>query len=143
MVSQCFRFFSSVMLVFSLSSCVSHEQVSLYNELGGEEGIARIVDNFVTNIEYDAVIVEYFVGVDINVFRHQLTSQICQLSDGPCVYDGDSMEEVHKGQNISAAHFNRTVDLLTAAMAQVNIPYSTQNRLLQRLALLRNDIIHQ
>jgi len=143
MVIRKLRCIAYVLSVLFLFNCSSHQRGSLYDDLGGEAGIARIVDNFVTNIEYDPIIVEYFVGIDIDVFRQQLGSQLCQISDGPCIYKGDSMEEVHKGQSITAGHFNRTVDLLIQAMNDANIPYPTQNRLLQRLALLRDEIINK
>lgn len=143
MVVRALRGIAGVLSLLVLCNCSSHQHRLLYDELGGDVGIARIVDNFVTNIEYDPIIVEYFVGIDIEVFRRQLGSQLCQISDGPCIYEGDSMEEVHKGQGITAGHFNRTVDLLIQAMEQANIPYPTQNRLLQRLALLRDEIINK
>lgn len=116
---------------------------TLYNELGGMEGISRITDNFIYEIGFDENIVQHFQETNLERFREKFIEQICEVSGGPCTYSGDSMVEVHTKMNVTEAEFNRTVDLLIAAMERSHIPHRVQNQLLARLAPTRPDIIYK
>ncbi len=136
------KVFSSLMLLIALAGCASNSS-TLYKDLGGKAGIADIVDNFIYEIQYDPAILPYFEGSDIDRFRDKLEEQLCALSDGPCQYTGDSMEQVHGGMQITEQHFNQTVDLLINAMDSAGTPHRVQNRLLARLAPMRKDMLYK
>lgn len=129
---------------FLLTGCQSAPAEStLYDELGGIKGIERLVDGFIYQIGFDEVIVAHFGDTDLARFRSKLIEQICELSDGPCRYSGDSMIDVHAGMNISESDFNRTVDLLIVAMDRSGVPETARNRLLARLVPLREEMIYR
>lgn len=119
----------------------SEKNNTLYSELGGKAGIEKIVNQFIYEIGYHKSLSQHFEKTNLNHFRSKLTEQLCQLSDGPCHYSGDSMSEVHQHMDITEATFNQTVELFIQAMTESQIPISIQNRLLARLALLRKDIL--
>ncbi|MBU6953795.1 group 1 truncated hemoglobin [Hahella sp. HN01] len=126
-----------------LTGCAGVTQdASLYRALGGEQGIARLVDRFVEEISYSEDIAPFFADTDPDRFREKLSEQLCNISGGPCEYTGDSMRDSHSGMSISEADFNKTVDLLINVMNKEGVPYPTQNRLLKRLAPMRKDIIY-
>ena len=114
-----------------------------YQELGGKEGVEKIVDNFINEISFDQDIVTFFEGTDITRLREKLIEQFCHESGGPCEYTGDSMKDVHAGMKITKAQFNRVVELLQAAMDDAGTPQTAQNRLIRSLAPMRPDIIHR
>lgn len=116
---------------------------TLYDDLGGNAGIAVVVDGFINQISYDQEIVKFFAKTDIKRLRSKLEEQFCMVSDGPCEYTGDSMADVHTGMQISTGQFNRVVELLQKAMTDAKVPYTVQNRLIERLAPMRPDIIHR
>ena len=116
---------------------------TLYERLGGAEGISVVVDHFIDEISFDRRIYPFFKDSDIERFRNKFSEQLCAVSDGPCIYSGDDMPTVHTGMNISETDFNRVVELLQKAMADSGIPYTDQNRLLQRLAPLRGEMLHR
>ena len=116
---------------------------SLYEDLGGREGIATVVDNFITEISFDPSIYPFFSKTNVPRLREKLEEQFCMLSGGPCEYTGDTMEKVHTGMHISSAEFNRTVELLQSAMDDAGVPFTTQNRLIRLLAPLREEIIRR
>lgn len=133
----------SAALATLLTACTTTTtNTTLYDELGAEKGVARIVDNFINEISFDPVIVTHFEKTDQNRFRSKLIEQICEISNGPCRYTGDSMLESHRKMNISEAEFNRTVDLLITAMNKAGTPLTAQNRLLAHLKEMREDIIY-
>lgn len=105
--------------------------------------MAKLVDSFINNIGHDEQIFHFFSDANVARFRDQFIVHICAVSDGPCNYTGDSMEDIHTGMNINEADFNRVVELLIDAMEDQNITFKTQNRLLARLAPMRGRIIHR
>ena len=80
-----------------------------YEELGGEAGVEKIVDGFISEISYDQEIFPFFKNTDVPRLREKLIEQFCMVSGGPCEYTGDTMEDSHAGMNITTGEFNRVV----------------------------------
>ncbi len=116
---------------------------SLYRDLGEKPGITRIVEGMLINVAGDPRIVQFFAKVDIAGLRDKLVDKFCVIAGGPCVYTGDSLEESHKGQNLSPSHFNALVENLQASMDSQGVSTPVQNRLLARLAALRGQVIEK
>lgn len=130
-------------MVLTLAACAQQppKDDSLYRELGEQAGITRIVEGMLLNIAADPRIVRHFENIDIERLRDKLVEQICVEAGGPCTYTGDSMEESHKGQNLTPSDFNALVENLQEAMSAQNVPMPAQNRLLARLAPMRAQVI--
>ncbi|MFQ3235557.1 MAG: hemoglobin [Paraglaciecola sp.] len=129
-------------ILMSLAACTTTSNDSLYDQLGGQEKIEQVVDNFIHEIEFDAVIFEYFKNSDVERFYEKLVEHLCQLTGGPCDYTGDTMAQVHGGMNISEADFNRAVDLFINAMTKADIPHPQQNKVLAILVKTRKDMLY-
>jgi hemoglobin len=123
------------------SACTT-TQVNIYQQLGGQPKIEEVVDNFITEIEFDAVLFTFFKDSNIERFREKLSEHICMLTGGPCKYSGDSMQQVHAGMNITEAEFNHSVDLFINAMTKADIPHSVQNRVLAVIIHTRDQMIY-
>jgi len=134
-----------LVLIGLLSACAQSlpRDDSLYQDLGAQAGITRIVEGMLLNIARDERIVERFRKIDIERLRDKLVEQFCLETGGPCTYTGDSMAESHKGQNISRSDFNALVEDLIAAMDEQRVPVPVQNRLIARLAPMRGEIIEK
>lgn len=115
----------------------------LYEQLGGEAGLAALVDRFLHELARDPDAAPQFRGADVKRFRAQLTLHLCQTFDGPCRYEGASLSEVHRGMEISQREFNAVVEDLWRAMESLRIPTPVQNRVLARLAPLREQVVGQ
>ena len=132
-----------LVVVLSLAACAQQppKDDSLYRDLGEQAGITHIVEGMLLNIAADPRIVRHFENIDIVRLRDKLVEQICVEAGGPCTYTGDSMEESHKGQNLTPSDFNALVENLQDAMSAQGVPMSAQNRLLARLAPMRAQVI--
>lgn len=119
------------------------ENDSLYRALGERPGIAAIVDETLDNVSQNSRIVAIFADSDIGRLEAKLVEQICELSGGPCTYTGDPMDEVHADLGIGPAEFNAFVEDLRDAMQTLDVPESARNRLLARLAPMRDDILQE
>jgi hemoglobin len=126
---------------FLLNACAS-QNTSIYQQLGGQPKVEEIVDNFITEIEFDPIMFEFFKDSDINRFREKLTEHLCLLTGGPCQYTGDTMKQVHGGMNISESTFNHGVDLFISAMTKADIPHRIQNKILAVMIHTRDQMIY-
>jgi len=132
-----------LVVVLTLAACAQQpaKDDSLYRDLGEQAGITHIVEGMLLNIAADPRIVRHFENIDIVRLRDKLVEQICVEAGGPCTYTGDSMEESHKGQNLTPSDFNALVENLQDAMSAQGVPMPAQNRLLARLAPMRAQVI--
>lgn len=134
---------SALILLLSalLGACQSSPHPTLFRDLGGLDGIGRIVDEFMLGLGNDPRIAGHFRETDPQRFRQKLIEQLCAESGGGCAYTGASMQDAHAGRDISHADFNALVEVLIDAMEKQDIPVAAQNRLLQRLAPMQRDIV--
>lgn len=124
-----------------LGACAHQPQGTLYHRLGGNEGLTEIVDNMLFYIAEKSRILHHFEDVDIDRFRDNLVIHLCELSDGPCRYQGDSMADVHRGMNVSAADFDSLVECLMDAMDETGVSYRNQVDLIRRLVPFHDEIV--
>ena len=126
-----------------LTACQQSPETTLYQRLGGEAGVEKIVDGVLYGIEHDQSIVHHFADTDIPRFRRLLIEQFCELSGGPCKYTGVSMQESHTGFQITQAHFDALVNHLISAMQQQQVPIEAQNEFLAMLAPMYKDVVYR
>lgn len=136
------KFVVLIIFLVGLNACSSISQQSVYAQMGGQQKIEQVVDNFINEIEFDPVIFEYFKDSDVDRFKEKFIEHLCNLTGGPCEYSGDTMVQVHTGMNMSEADFNRGVDLLINAMTKAQIPHTVQNKVLAILATKRNEMLY-
>ena len=126
-----------------LGGCAAPGQQNLYQALGGKAKIDEIVDNFINEIAFDEGTYSFFKDSNMRRFKEKLSEQLCVMAQGPCTYTGDSMEQVHTGMNITEAEFNHGVDLFINAMNKADIEHNVQNRLLNKMAKTREQMIYR
>lgn len=114
---------------------------ALYRSLGGEEGIARIVDGMVDRAYADPRIQKKFDGVNPKALKESIRNQFCALSGGGCKYEGETMKNSHAHLALTKADFNALVEDLQFAMEDQKVPFAVQNRFLALLAPMHRDII--
>ncbi len=131
----------SLILCFLLAGCASTPDEPLYDALGGDAGIERIVDGLIRNVAADPRTRPHFRGIHIAGFRERLEVHFCDVAGGPCKWEGRSMKESHRNLGIESAAFNGLVEALIDAMDAEGVPVSAQNRFLARLATMQNDIV--
>lgn len=130
-------------LVVALSGA-AHAQAddSLYQQLGGQPGLTTLMDDFMTRLLADKRMNPFFKDVDHKHVKAQLVAQLCEVSGGPCKLKGPDMKKAHAGMDITKRDFNALVEVLQDSMSAQGIAFSTQNKLLARLAPMHRDIIN-
>lgn len=135
---------ATLLLALALAACarvpVAPDQ-RFHDQLGGQEGISRVVEDLLFRVADDPRIAHHFLDIDIVRLHEKLVEQICFESGGPCAYTGDPMDVVHANLGITEADFNALVEHLVDAMEAEGIPRTAQNRLLRRLAPMRAEVL--
>ena len=132
--------FAGILLSTAFSGSV-HAGNSLYDDLGGTDGIRKIVDAEMVYHLKNPRIKAQFDETDIDHLKGQLVIFICQVTGGPCKFTGHDLRTVHKGMHLTDADFNSSVEDMQHAMDNLGIAYATQNRLLARLAPFEHEVV--
>ena len=135
-----------LLLVGGLGACATMgaEPPSLYKRLGGREGIALVVDDFVANMVADPRVNARFQGMQppaVFKLKSNLSDQICDAAGGPCSYLGRDMKATHTGMNITDAEWKATVENLVKALDKRQVGAKEKSELLGLLGPMKGEIV--
>lgn len=126
----------------ALASTPASADDALYQQLGGQPGLVKLMDDFMQRLLADPRMNPFFKDVNQAHVKAQLVDQFCQVAGGPCRLDGPDMKKAHAGLDIDRAAFNALVEVLQQSMEAQGITFSTQNRLLAKLAPMHREIVN-
>jgi hemoglobin len=134
-----------ILLVLLLLACNAPGRAfaapTLYDQLGGHDGLWRIVDRALNLYFTDPRLHDDFDNINRAWLQPRFFAYFCKVTDGPCVYKGRTMAASHKGLHIDQARFDAVVEDLQTAMDDSGVPFRMQNRLLARLAPMERAIV--
>lgn len=78
---------------------------TLYDRLGGQDAISKVVDVFYEKVLADETVNKFFEETDMEKQRRHQSLFISWALGGPNQYSGRSMELAHKGMNLTDEHF--------------------------------------
>jgi hemoglobin len=114
---------------------------AVFAALHGKLGIERIVADLIAHLQTDPRVSDIFKAADLKRLQIQLSSQICFIAGGPCLYDGKTMKAAHKDLGLQDADLNALVEDLQNAMDREGVPFRAENQLLAKLAPMRKDVV--
>lgn len=117
---------------------------TLYDQLGGEEAISKVVDYFYSELVMkDASVNHFFQNTDMEKQRAHQTKFISFALGGPNQYTGKSMAKAHEGMNLQDEHFQAIATHLHDALAHFGVTESDIDTALKKVASLKDDILHK
>ena len=119
---------------------------SLYKRLGGREGIAGVVDQFVVNALADPRIGPAFKSLPaerVGPLKTNIADFICENSGGPCSYGGRTMQESHKGLKLTKEDVDACNAALAKALDQKGVGAPEKNELMALVQGLMPSIVNQ
>lgn len=131
--------FAALMLALPATQALGDDD--LYQALGEMPGLNALSAEFLDVLLHDPRVSDSFSETDLDRFKEKVALQFCQLTGGPCAYDGLSMAESHAPFEFTNADFNAVVEDLQLAMRRRDISFRTQNKLLKLLAPMQRDIV--
>ena len=135
------------LMALTLGACATMQaepEPSLYKRLGGRDGIALVVDDFVANLVADARVNARFKGLPppaVFKLKSHLSDQICDATGGPCSYLGRDMKTTHTGMKVTDLEWDATVEKLTKALDKHKAGPREKSELLGVLGPMKADIV--
>lgn len=117
--------------------------MTLYERLGGAEGIARLVDYVWEEHCANPIVSARYKDSDPEKVKARLREFIAWGTGGAAEYKGKSMREAHRAMNISEAEFYAVLEDSWKAMERAGVDASTRNEVLGLLFSLREEVLHQ
>lgn len=118
---------------------------SLYDRLGGQEGIASLVDLLIKNVAADPDLKKAFAktkGDRLENFKKNLGDQLCEAAGGPCKYAGKDMKDAHKGLKVTEVQWDKFVQRLSDALNELKVADAEQSELLAIIAPMKDQIVN-
>jgi len=120
---------------------------TLWERLGGEAGVTKIVDDFVNRTANDPK-VDFFrrnkVKLDADhvvKMKRELVEQISQLTGGPLKYTGPDMKKVHKDMGITNEQFDAAAANLKKALEKNKVGPEDRKKILAAVESSRKEIV--
>ena len=114
---------------------------SLYERLGGTEGITRIAGDVVENHCANPKIAARFAASDVTALKNAAATFFITGTGGPSVYEGKDMPSAHRGMNISAEEFLAVLDDALAALEKNGVGQREKEEVLFVLYSMKPDIV--
>ena len=119
---------------------------SLYERLGGAEGISALVDDIVeAHMNNPEIKARFLPAKDDPVHFAEVKRHLCEFlgsgTGGKETYTGMDMPAAHRGMNISAGEYMHTIDDILIALDKNNIDPHTRSEVLAIAYSLKGDII--
>ena len=117
-------------------------QNTLFERLGGETGVARLLDLHYERVMADEHLREYFLDIDLERLK---TSQLAFLAklfgDATVRYDAAALRAAHRDQLVSELAFDGFIDTLVGCAADLGAVAADQAAIRSALKALRDGVI--
>lgn len=113
---------------------------NLFQRIGGLPVLIKIVDEFLDKVATSPRTKRTFDGIKLKGLKESVVAQLCKLTGGACIYEGETMLNAHRDAKISEAEFDAFVDMFRDTLNQY-LATREKNELLKILAPMKNDIV--
>ena len=113
---------------------------SLFQRIGGLPVLTKIVDESIDEIANSPRTKRSFDGVKLAPLKESIVMQLCKITDGGCIYEGETMLNSHRDAKISEAEFDAFVDIFRKTLTK-HLATREKNELLKILAPMKRDIV--
>jgi len=121
---------------------------TIYEKLGGAEGVSVIVDEIVEQHIKNEHIKHYFIPLKenpeyFNQFKQHVKDFLSSGTGGKEEYKGRDMSTAHKGLNLSEADFLHAIDDILLVLDTHKIDRGSRNEILATLYSMKDSVIKQ
>jgi hemoglobin len=114
---------------------------TLYERLGGSEGITAIASDLVDLHISNPRIAQRFAASDVASVKNAAATFFIAGSGGPDVYEGKDMLSAHRGMNIDEAEFMAVLDDALKALDMNGIGQREKEEVLYILYSMKSDVV--
>lgn len=114
---------------------------TVYQEIGGEEAVEAVVDDFYDRVLADDRLAEYFEGMDMDELRAHQVQFISAVTGGPVEYDGQDMREAHAHLDIDERDFDAVAEYLEDALRENGVDDGNVEAITSEVAALKAPVL--
>jgi hemoglobin len=118
----------------------SQHDKTLYERIGGEPAIERLLDHFYHRVTHDDEIGHYFTHVPIGKLKVMQREFFSMATGGPVTYSGRPLAHVHHSLAISRREFQRFTEHLVATLEETGIDEQDRYEIIAKINLYADDI---
>ena len=115
-------------------------RVTLYDRVGGEATVARLVDAFYERVLADSDLAPFFADSPMQKIRAMQTLFFCAALDGPYEYAGRPLATVHYGRDIRPPHLARFVSHLLETLRELRLGEDDVLEIVSRIDTYADEI---
>jgi hemoglobin len=119
---------------------LKNQPETLFQRIGGLPVLTKIVDESIDEIAKSPRTKRSFDGIKLKPLKESIVMHLCKITDGGCVYEGETMLNAHRDAKISEAEFDAFVDIFRTTLTK-HLPTREKNELLKILAPMKRDIV--
>ena len=119
-------------------------QETLYDRLGGYDGITAFTNNLMPRLQADPQMGRFWEnrGADGLAREEQLLiDYLCSVADGPVYYTGRDMKLSHEGMKISESDWEIFMGHAADTMGALNVPQQECDDIVAFVLSIKDDIV--
>ncbi|HQR03227.1 MAG: group 1 truncated hemoglobin [Proteobacteria bacterium] len=128
-------------LLLLLPAAGRAEDTSLYQRLGGEPAVRAVMGKTLATVAANPELNHTFKNVNLSRLADRITLFVCAHTGGGCVYQDDSIREIHAGLGITGHEFDAFVAILKSNLDAAGVGTREKGELLRLLAPMKQDIV--
>ncbi|MGB5542697.1 MAG: group 1 truncated hemoglobin [Gammaproteobacteria bacterium] len=117
---------------------------SLYQRLGGYDGIAGFANNLLPRLQSDPGLARFWQNRgDDGIAREKqlLIDYLCSIAGGPVYYTGRDMKISHQGMQVGDSDWSSFLQHAGAALAALEVPKQECDEIVAFVLTLKEDIV--
>lgn len=118
----------------------SNTDKSLYERIGGEEALERLLDRFYHRVTNDPEIGHYFIHVSMDKLKLMQHEFFSMATGGPETYSGRPLSHVHRHLSISRREFQRFTEHLITTLEEEGINETDVYEIIAKINIYANEI---
>jgi hemoglobin len=113
---------------------------TLYQKLGGEAGVAKLISVFYLRVLEDAELSPFFKNVSIEALKRMQQDFFAMALGETADYKGRSLAEAHHGRGIHAKHVGLFVQHLLATLRDSGVSEEHVEQVISRIDVHTNEV---
>lgn len=113
---------------------------TLYDRLGGQAGVQKLVNTFYDRVQADPELAPFFKNADMTKLRHMQEEFFAAAMGGPSTYHGRPLNHAHAGLGISGNAFSKFAVHLLETMRTMGATEEDVQVVAGRLAVYAPEI---
>jgi hemoglobin len=122
---------------------MTEQTATLYERLGGPEGVGRLIDRFYAKVAADPEIGPFFRDSSLERIRAMQREFFAAALDGPVTYTGLALSHAHGGKGITPRHFSHYIGLLLETLHEIGVEPKDVRAVVDRISMYADDITGQ